>query len=108
VARGRHLSREAVEAVAQGRVWTGRQAADRGLVDRLGGIESALRDARILAGMGADDAVRVEHYPRTRRLWQLSLNLSALRGRLDTTTRWRRSITTERLWAVLPFRLRFY
>ena len=108
VARGRHLSHAAVEAVAQGRIWTGRQAVERGLVDRLGGIESALRDARILAGMGADDAVRVEHYPRTRRLWQLSLNLSALRGRLDTTTRWRRFITTERLWAVLPFRLRFF
>lgn len=51
-AEGRGLAREALQEVAQGRVWTGRQASERGLVDHLGGIDTALRRARALAGLG--------------------------------------------------------
>ncbi|HVP68481.1 MAG TPA: signal peptide peptidase SppA [Anaeromyxobacteraceae bacterium] len=60
VADGRHLSREDVDRVAQGRVWTGEQALARKLVDRLGGLEDAVALARDLAGVspGADVAVR--------------------------------------------------
>ncbi len=43
VASGRHMTPEAVEAVAKGRVWTGEEAKARGLVDALGGFEAALR-----------------------------------------------------------------
>jgi protease-4 len=50
VADGRHLSREAVEAVAGGQVWTGAQARERGLVDRLGSLEDAIAAAQALAG----------------------------------------------------------
>src|SRR6185503_4406861 len=46
VAQGRKMSREAVDAVGQGRVWTGRQAFDRKLVDHVGGIREALDEAR--------------------------------------------------------------
>jgi protease IV len=49
------MSREAVDAVGQGRVWTGRQAFDRKLVDRLGGIREALDEARRQAKL-PDDA----------------------------------------------------
>jgi protease-4 len=56
VAAGRRLSPEAVAAVAGGRVWTGRQAAERGLVDRLGSLEDALAMARERAGLGAEEA----------------------------------------------------
>jgi protease-4 len=55
VAEGRKMSRDAVDAVGQGRVWTGRQAYDRKLVDRLGGIREALAEARRL-GRLADDS----------------------------------------------------
>jgi protease IV len=54
VAEGRKMSPEAVDAVGQGRVWTGREAQSRGLVDRLGGIRSALDEARNLAGLSED------------------------------------------------------
>jgi protease-4 len=54
VAEGRGMSREQVDAVGQGRVWTGRQAAARHLVDRLGGIREALEEARRQAGMPED------------------------------------------------------
>ena len=55
VAEGRKMSHDAVDAVGQGRVWTGRQAAAHHLVDRIGGIREALDEARRLAGL-PDDA----------------------------------------------------
>lgn len=45
VAEGRNLSKEKVEAVAQGRVWTGTDALNKGLVDELGGLDLALQRA---------------------------------------------------------------
>ncbi|MCW2809896.1 MAG: signal peptide peptidase SppA, type [Friedmanniella sp.] len=51
VAQGRGLSRDQVEAVARGRVWTGRDALERGLVDRLGGLREAVAIARDRAGL---------------------------------------------------------
>lgn len=55
VAEGRKLPRAEVEPLAGGRVWTGRQAFDRRLVDRLGSLEDALALARERARLGADD-----------------------------------------------------
>jgi protease-4 len=45
------MTREEVDAVAGGRVWTGRQALERGLVDELGGLAAALAHLRTLAGL---------------------------------------------------------
>jgi protease-4 len=63
VADGRNLTTEDVEAVAQGRVWTGADALERGLVDELGGFRTAVRRAKVLAGLGPDTEVRVLSYP---------------------------------------------
>jgi protease-4 len=63
VAQGRHLSVEAVEAVARGRVWTGADALDHGLVDELGGLRAAVRRAKVLAGLDEDAKVRLVGYP---------------------------------------------
>jgi len=57
VAEGRKLPRETVEAVAGGRVWTGRQAAERGLVDRLGSLDDAIAMALARTGLGRDDVL---------------------------------------------------
>ena len=43
------MSEEAIDAIGQGRVWTGEQALDRGLVDRLGNLEDAVAVAAELA-----------------------------------------------------------
>ncbi len=51
VAASRGMEREAVEAISGGRVWTGRQALENGLVDELGGLEQAFAKARKLAGL---------------------------------------------------------
>jgi protease-4 len=63
VAEGRNLSVDDVDAVARGRVWTGADALERGLVDELGGLRTAIRRAKILAGLDADEKARIVSYP---------------------------------------------
>ena len=63
VAAGRKLSTEAVDAVARGRIWTGADALERGLVDELGGFRTAVRRAKVLAGLDEDTDVRIVSYP---------------------------------------------
>ena len=63
VAQGRNLTTEAVDAVARGRIWTGADALERGLVDELGGLRTAVRRAKVLAGLDEDTEVRVVSFP---------------------------------------------
>ncbi|MGB5150647.1 MAG: signal peptide peptidase SppA [Mycobacterium sp.] len=63
VADGRKLGVEDVDAVARGRVWTGADAKERGLVDELGGLRTAIGRAKVAAGLEADTEVRVVNYP---------------------------------------------
>jgi protease-4 len=70
VSVSRGLSREAVDAVGRGRVFTGVQARDKGLVDVLGGFDVALVEARALAKLAPGAPVSLEIYPRPRPLWQ--------------------------------------
>jgi protease-4 len=58
VARGRSMLRDAVDEVARGRVWTGADAAERGLVDELGGLRRAVEIARDRAGLPSDAPLR--------------------------------------------------
>jgi protease-4 len=59
VAEGRRLPREQVEAVARGRVWTGRQAMQHRLVDRLGDFNTAIDSAKELMGLAPGRVVPV-------------------------------------------------
>ncbi|CDO28130.1 signal peptide peptidase SppA [Mycolicibacterium porcinum] len=63
VADGRKLSVEQVDKVAKGRIWTGADALERGLVDELGGLRTAITRAKVLAGLDPDIKVRVLSYP---------------------------------------------
>ncbi|MEO6925037.1 MAG: signal peptide peptidase SppA [Rhodanobacter sp.] len=63
VAKARGKSYQAIDAIAQGRVWTGRQALERGLVDQLGGLDDAVVAAAGLAKLGKDYPVRYEQAP---------------------------------------------
>ncbi len=63
VAKGRELTPEAVDAIGQGRVWTGAQAFDVGLVDALGGLRTAVLEAKSAVGLDADADVVLISYP---------------------------------------------
>ena len=104
VASRRSLSLEAVEPNAQGRVWSGRQAWSRGLVDEIGGLEEALLEAKQRAGFSLDTSMIIERFPKAPSLWRLPKLLRRLpRTRLGLPLWWRQ----ERVWAIMPFSLRF-
>jgi protease-4 len=67
VSAGRHMTVEAADSVAQGRVWTGLAGRDHGLVDRLGGIEDAIALAKRRAHISASQTVVVDVLPRAHR-----------------------------------------
>lgn len=64
VATGRGLSAEAVEKIAQGRVWTGERAMQHGLVDEHGGLVRAIEIAKQEAGIPPEAEVELRVYPR--------------------------------------------
>lgn len=67
VAKGRNKDAEYVDSVGQGRVWTGAQAKERGLVDEFGGLDKAIEVAKQLAKIPADKGVQrvIFPYPTT-------------------------------------------
>lgn len=64
VAAGREMTPAQVREVARGRVWTGQQALERGLVDHLGGFSVAVARARALAEIDEDARVQLRFYPQ--------------------------------------------
>jgi len=108
VASGRNMTVEEVEAIAQGRVWTGEQALQNGLVDGLGGMDQAIEAAARLAELeeynlisypkiepeledflsvmgpfGAIDEVLMEQYPEEIRAFLTTLSTEANRPNLE-------------------------
>jgi protease-4 len=69
-AESRHKTRDEVHQLAQGRVWTGAQAKERGLVDRLGGLDEAIVAVKELADIDKDTAVETVVYPRRRTFYE--------------------------------------
>lgn len=61
VAKGRNMSVERVDELGQGRVWTGRDALERGLVDEIGGLKDALDYTATKAGL---TSYRIVSYPK--------------------------------------------
>lgn len=63
VADGRKMTKEQAHGLAEGRVYTGREAKERGLVDMLGGLDVAIGEAKALAGFKPEQDVPVVYYP---------------------------------------------
>ena len=64
VSSWRKIEIDSVKAISGGRVWTGRQAMERGLVDSYGGIWDAIELARTRAGIDGRDKLVIETFPR--------------------------------------------
>ncbi len=72
VARGRHLEIPEVDAIGQGRVWTGEDALKIGLVDKMGGLDDAIAVAARMAGI---DSYEIAEYPKEKDMMQEILSL---------------------------------
>lgn len=62
VAEGRQMSRDEVHAIAQGRVWTGNQGLDIGLVDGIGGLHRAITSAKWMLGLQQTDKLTIRSF----------------------------------------------
>ncbi|MGH9175661.1 MAG: signal peptide peptidase SppA, partial [Vicinamibacterales bacterium] len=71
VAEARQTSPEKVDQIAQGRVWTGQQARQVGLVDQLGGLQAAVAVAKQRARIPAEDEVELVIYPPRRSFYEV-------------------------------------
>lgn len=63
IAEHRNMTSEEVNRLGEGRVWSGRQAAARGLIDEVGGLDTAVDIAKQLAEIPAEEGVTLVHYP---------------------------------------------
>jgi protease IV len=70
VADGRKLPKEKVLEIAKGRIWSGQDAKNLGLVDELGGYDTALKLAKKAAGVPEGEDVKIVVYPRPKTLFE--------------------------------------
>ena len=96
-AAARHMTPEKVDEVAQGRVWTGEQAKQLGLVDELGGLYKAIDLAKQRARIPADEEVELVVYPPHRSFYEvLADQLSSPVGRMQSRLHVRRADAVAR------------
>jgi len=108
VAKGRKMEPAAVEKVAQGRVWTGEQARERGLVDGLGGFNAAIDAAKQLAKIPEQEQITLIYLPKPKPLLDRILDLmesASLVGGRASPGRWLQSVESlarTPTWTLLP------
>ncbi|MEZ5932959.1 MAG: signal peptide peptidase SppA [Alphaproteobacteria bacterium] len=107
VARGRGMTVDDVDAIAEGRVWTGEQAKERGLVDELGGFTRALEIARVEIGLEPDQPVEIRRFPRPKSPLQTALDLvrEPLIG-IRTVSSWLQLVRTGGIATAPPIMIR--
>jgi protease IV len=104
VAAGRGRSLEAIEEVARGRVWTGRQALSLGLIDEVGDFEAAVRRAKVLTGIPLDADIPLT----TMRPTKASPWPSAAPAAWEQSLRSLRRLWTEHALVLMPPELGVY
>ena len=71
IAEARKIPVDELRPLTEGRVWTGRQAKERGLIDDVGGYQRAIAVAKEAAGIPADEEVAFVHYPKRKGLYYM-------------------------------------
>ncbi len=106
VATCRSLSYETVDESAQGRVWTGRQALSRNLIDQVGGLDTALEELKTRLGIFGDRQLSLICYPKTLPRLQLQ-DILGLVSRGSYAPSFPVSSRSDPVQAILPFSLHF-
>ncbi|GAB4230630.1 MAG: S49 family peptidase [Acidobacteriota bacterium] len=104
-AEGRGLSFEAMEAKARGRIYTGRQAREEGLIDALGGIQEAVALMKEELGLGPDEPVTLELYPKPKTVLETLMESGLLDVRIPKPADLQllaRELETPRVWLLAP------
>lgn len=108
-AEGRNLSKEEVDKIGKGRVWTGNQAVKLGLVDELGGLSKAIDLAKELAGIPEAEHVQLVVQPKKISFFDMILGRKYIKTNLGMNPQLEKTLSTlkllenERIWALMPF-----
>jgi protease-4 len=76
-AAGRKMERDKLETLAQGRLWSGRQAEENGLVDEVGTLRDAIKAAKVAGGMKEDEKAELLILPKPKSVFESLLDPSA-------------------------------
>jgi protease IV len=109
VAEGRKKTKEEIDKIGKGRVWTGSQAQSIGLVDDLGGLSKAIDAAKDLAGIAKEENVRLEIWPKSRGSFLRRLfgfgdapaGFAPVKELRDAFA-WADRLNENRIWAFMP------
>jgi protease-4 len=106
VASGRDQSPEVIHDIAQGRIWTGQQALERGLVDQLGGLNEAIAAAAELAGIEEYSITYPSRIlsPQEQFFQDISQNFSASMSKLGFSKFTSNLVNSEIMTAVSPLK----
>lgn len=108
-AEGRGQPKEVIDQLGRGRVWTGNQAKQAGLIDELGGLTRALEIAKQLAGIPQDEQVKLDVWPKKVSLISLILGrrgeASSFSARLAVSNYQEilKRLEGENVLAIMPF-----
>jgi protease-4 len=109
VAEGRNMSKEDVDNMGKGRVWTGAQAKELGLVDELGGLSKAIQLAKELAGIPAEEQVKLDVQPKKVSFIDMFLGRQWIKSslrihpKIDEMLSALKVLEREQIWAIMPF-----
>jgi protease-4 len=87
VAEGRHLPKEKVLEIAKGRIWTGEDAKAIGLVDELGGFDTAVQAVKKSINLADSDDINLKVFPKRKKLYELLLPRAAESSENDASAR---------------------
>jgi protease IV len=105
VAQSRHSTPEKIDALAQGRVWTGHQARENGLVDAIGGLDTAIALAKERAKIPASAQVDLEFYPARKSLYEILSDQFGVSMGSQAVSAWlSASFTRSEIEAIRAFR----
>jgi protease-4 len=108
VAQGRQMTKEEVNDIGRGRVWTGQQAKDIGLVDEIGGLSMALKIAKERAGIPEAQSVRIVVWPKKTSLFESFFAMSMAKTKLFSDKNLEKLMSAfkilekERILAIMP------
>jgi protease-4 len=103
------LTKEEVNDIGRGRVWTGQQAIEIGLIDELGGLSTALKIAKERAGISDEESVRLVVWPKKTSLFESFFARSMAHTKLFSDKKMEKLLKNlqilekERVLAIMPF-----
>ena len=109
VSENRNMGKEEVDRIGKGRVWTGSQAKELGLIDEIGGLSRAIELAKEMAGIPAGEGVKLVVWPKKISLLDFLFGKKLVKSNLLYESSLKKMISAlelferETIWAIMPF-----